>query len=208
MPICSGSSGPLVIAGSLGPQLAAHIRSEPPSPLARIAARLAEPAAQPAVTLALGIMAAISLPLLAHPIIRSDDPATPSSALAAAARLRVSGHVLNSRGVRRLSRLSRRADLYRRAHRAVWQRVSRPLCRRGERRRGRVAQSARPLGRALDFARRRISRLSDCSTVCRAGGASTPTRGPLFTGATARRRTNRSADPAPPSLNQPAFQSH
>jgi len=93
-----GLVGPLVMAGSLGPQLAAHIRSEPPSPLARIAARLAEPAAQPAVTLALGIMAAISLPLLAHPIIRSDDPATPSSALAAAALLGVSGHVLNSEG--------------------------------------------------------------------------------------------------------------
>jgi hypothetical protein len=93
-----GLVGPLVMAGSLGPQLAARIRTEPPSPLCRAAARLAEPAAPPAIALALGMMLAISLPRLAHPIIRADDPATPSSALAAATRLRIAGHVFNAEG--------------------------------------------------------------------------------------------------------------
>ncbi len=93
-----GLVGPLVVAGSLGPQLAARIRTEPPSALARAAARLADPAAPLAVALVLALMLVVSLPLLARPIARDDDPATPSSALAAAARLGLTGHVFNSEG--------------------------------------------------------------------------------------------------------------
>jgi len=93
-----GLVGPLVVAGSLGPQLAAHFRAEPVSVVGRAAARLAEPAAPPAMALAVAAALAMSLPLLARPIVRADDPATPASAIAAAARLGVSGHVLNSEG--------------------------------------------------------------------------------------------------------------
>jgi hypothetical protein len=93
-----GLVGPLAVAGSLGPQLAAHIRTEPLSRIGCLAARLADRAAPPAVALALGIIFAVSLPVLLRPVARADDPVTPSSALAAAARLQISGHVLNSEG--------------------------------------------------------------------------------------------------------------
>jgi hypothetical protein len=93
-----GLVGPLVMAGSLGPQLARYIRSEPPSLVGRLAARLGDPAAVPAIALAFGVMLAISLPVLARPIARADDPVTPASALDAASRLRITGHVLNSEG--------------------------------------------------------------------------------------------------------------
>jgi len=93
-----GLVGPLAVAGSLGPQLAARIRSAAASGVSRAAARLAEPAAIPAVALTLAVALAISLPLLLLPIVRTDDPATPGSALAAAAHLGLSGHVFNSEG--------------------------------------------------------------------------------------------------------------
>jgi hypothetical protein len=93
-----GLVGPLAVAGSLGPQLAARIRSAPDSRVSRAATRLAEPAAAPAAALSLAVALAMSLPLLLRPIIRTDDPATPSSALAAAARLGLSGRVFNSEG--------------------------------------------------------------------------------------------------------------
>lgn len=92
-----GLVGPLVVAGSLGPQLAALICAGPMSAIGRAAARLAQPAAPPAVALALAGMLAISLPLLARPIVRADDPATPASALAAA-RQDLKGHVFDSEG--------------------------------------------------------------------------------------------------------------
>jgi hypothetical protein len=89
---------PLAVAGSLGPQLAARIRSSPASAVGRAAARLAEPAAAPAVVLALAVALTMSLPSLLRPIARADDPATPASALAAAARMGLSGHVFNNEG--------------------------------------------------------------------------------------------------------------
>ena len=93
-----GLVGPLAVAGSLGPQLAARIRSARVSWVSRAAIRLAEPAAAPAVALSLALGLMISLPLLLRPIVRSEDAVTPASALAAAARLGLTGHVFNSEG--------------------------------------------------------------------------------------------------------------
>ena len=92
-----GLVGPLVVAGSLGPQLAARIRSAPPSRISRAAARLAEPAAAPAMALTCAVALALCLPLL-RPIVRTEDRVTPASALAAAARMGLTGHVFNSEG--------------------------------------------------------------------------------------------------------------
>lgn len=91
-----GLVGPLVVAGPLGPQLAARIRVGKPSSVARAVARLAATAAAPAVLLTLGLMLALSLPLAARPLRRADDLATPATALAAARRLGLSGPVFNS----------------------------------------------------------------------------------------------------------------
>ncbi len=93
-----GLVGPLALAGSLGPQLAARIRSFPVSAVGRAVVRLAKPAARPAVALTFAVALAMSLPLLLRPIARADDTATPASALAAAARLGLSGRVFNSEG--------------------------------------------------------------------------------------------------------------
>lgn len=93
-----GLVGPLALAGPLGPQLAARIHAQPASALGRAAARLAAPAGAAATALVLAAALAISLPLAMRPIMRADDPATPASALAAAARLGLSGHVFNSEG--------------------------------------------------------------------------------------------------------------
>ncbi|MGH7031618.1 MAG: hypothetical protein ACREEZ_14475 [Stellaceae bacterium] len=93
-----GLVGPLALAGSLGPQLAARIRSAPPSGVGRAAARLAEPAAFPAVVLGFAVALALCLPLLLRPVVRSGDAVTPASALAAATRLGLSGRVFNSEG--------------------------------------------------------------------------------------------------------------
>jgi hypothetical protein len=91
-----GLVAPLALAGSVGPQLAALIREPRPSWVSRAAARLAEPAAGPAMALSLAIGLVLSLSLLTRPIDRADDLATPSSALAAAARLGLWDHVFNS----------------------------------------------------------------------------------------------------------------
>jgi hypothetical protein len=93
-----GLVGPLVLAASLGPQIAARIRAMPVSALGRTVARLAEPAAVPALALVLAIAFSASLPLMLRPIERADDPVTPTSALAAAARLGLEGPVFNSEG--------------------------------------------------------------------------------------------------------------
>jgi hypothetical protein len=93
-----GLVGPLVLAGSLGPQIAARIGAMPISALGRIVGRLANPAGAPAIALVLAIALSGSLPLLLRPIERADDPATPAEALAAAARLGVAGPVFNSEG--------------------------------------------------------------------------------------------------------------
>lgn len=93
-----GLVGPLAVAASLGPQLAARIRSSPPSMVGRLAAWLADPAAGPAMILTFAAVAAISLPLLLRPIVRTDDQATPKSALEAAARMGLTGRVFNNEG--------------------------------------------------------------------------------------------------------------
>ncbi len=91
-----GLVGPLAVAGSLGPQLAAKIRSAPVSWVSRAAIRLAEPAALPAMALCLAIALGMSLPLLLRPVARTEDAVTPASALAAAARMGLTGRVFNS----------------------------------------------------------------------------------------------------------------
>jgi hypothetical protein len=91
-----GLVGPLAVAGSLGPQLAAKIRTAPISDVSRGAARLAEPAAFPTVALSLAVALGMSLSLLLRPIARVEDAVTPASALAAAARLGLTGRLFNS----------------------------------------------------------------------------------------------------------------
>jgi hypothetical protein len=91
-----GLVGPLAVAGSLGPQLATAIRSAPVSWVSRAAARLAEPAAASAVALTFALTLVLSLPLVLRPIVRTEDAVTPASALAAAARLGLSGRLFNS----------------------------------------------------------------------------------------------------------------
>jgi hypothetical protein len=91
-----GLVGPLAVAGSLGPQLAARIRSAPVSWVSRAAARLAAPAAAPAVALTFAVALALSMPLVLRPIVRTEDAVTPASALATAARLGLSGRLFNS----------------------------------------------------------------------------------------------------------------
>ena len=93
-----GLIGPLAVAASLGPQIAAGIRSAPLSAIGRAVARLGAPAHLPAVALALVIAVATSLPVLLRPIERRDDPVTPAAALAAAERMRLTGPVFNSEG--------------------------------------------------------------------------------------------------------------
>lgn len=91
-----GVVAPLALAGCVGPQLAALIHQQRPSWIGRVAARLAGPPAPPAVALSLAVGLVLSLSLLSRPIDRADDLATPSSALAAAARLGLWDHVFNS----------------------------------------------------------------------------------------------------------------
>ena len=70
----------------------------PISTFGRAASRLVSPVAPPAVGLILALGVAVGLPLLVRPLQRTDDPVTPSSALAAAARLGLEGPVFNSEG--------------------------------------------------------------------------------------------------------------
>jgi hypothetical protein len=91
-----GLVGPLAVAGSLGSQLAARIRAAPMSGVSGAAARLAEPAVHLAVALSLTVALTMSLPLLLQPIVRTEDGATPASAVAAATRLGLSRRVFNS----------------------------------------------------------------------------------------------------------------
>jgi hypothetical protein len=93
-----GLIGPLAVAASLGPQIAARIRPAPVSAVGRAVARLAAPAHLLAVALALVIAVAASLPVLLLPIERRDGPVTPAAALAAAERMRLTGPVFNSEG--------------------------------------------------------------------------------------------------------------
>ena len=91
-----GLVGPLVVAASLGPQIAARIRALPLSALGRGVIRLARPAPMPATALALVMAAAMSLVLVMRPVVRTDDAVTPAAALDAAASLGLRGPVFNS----------------------------------------------------------------------------------------------------------------
>lgn len=91
-----GLVGPLVVAGSHGPALAARLRPATSSALTRGLTRLAAPARAPGIVVALGLALAIAWPTLAGPLARGDDAVTPSSALAAAQRLGLSGRVFNA----------------------------------------------------------------------------------------------------------------
>ena len=87
---------PLIVSSALGPQLAARIRATPSSPLSARVAALAAPASASGVALTMAIVAIFSVLTLLRPIERPDGPETPGNALAAAAKLGVSGPVLNS----------------------------------------------------------------------------------------------------------------
>jgi hypothetical protein len=90
-----GFVGPLAVAAALGPQIAAMVRSTPPSALAAAAARLAAPSGVPALVLAVAIVLGLGAATLARPVDR-DDPLTPAAALAAAGRMGLTGPVFNS----------------------------------------------------------------------------------------------------------------
>ena len=93
-----GLVGPLAVAGSLGPQLAARIRAMPASGISHAVARLAKPAAPLAIVLGLAVALILCLPLLWRPIVHTEDRVTPAAALAAAARMGLAGRVFNSEG--------------------------------------------------------------------------------------------------------------
>jgi len=90
--------GPLLIAAGLGPDLAARVRTERPSPVARGVAALARPAALPGTLAVLAIMALVAAVNLAVPLARPDSPITPAAALEAAQAAKLEGNVLNDEG--------------------------------------------------------------------------------------------------------------
>jgi hypothetical protein len=90
--------GPIAVFASLGPQIAARVRAEPPSALARLAGRLAKPASPAIVALAILASAVVAIVVLLRPLPREDSDITPDAALAAARRMELSGPVFNSEG--------------------------------------------------------------------------------------------------------------
>jgi hypothetical protein len=90
--------GPLAVAASLGPSLAALTARQPQSPLTGWMSRLVRPPAIPAMALVLVLAAALAAPTALRPIVRTDDAVTPATALATAQRVGVSGPVFNSEG--------------------------------------------------------------------------------------------------------------
>ncbi len=88
--------GPLAIAAPLGRHLAALTATQARSRLTLWFAELARPPARPAVAVALLAAAALAAPTALRPVVRGDDAVTPAAALHAAARLGLSGPVLNS----------------------------------------------------------------------------------------------------------------
>jgi hypothetical protein len=93
-----GLVAPLAMAASLGPQVARVVRSDPPSPVARGAARLARPAGLAASALVVTIGLAWGALWLRHPLVRPDGGPRPAAALAAARTLGLTGPVLNAEG--------------------------------------------------------------------------------------------------------------
>jgi hypothetical protein len=93
-----GLVGPLVVAASLGPQIATRVGAAPVSALSRAVIRLASPAHRPAIVSALAVAVMMSLALVMRPIVRTNDPVTPSAALDFAMRMGLRGPVFNSEG--------------------------------------------------------------------------------------------------------------
>jgi hypothetical protein len=90
-----GLVGPLLLAGGLGATLGRYNPICAELPLWRAAARLAGPVRGPALAVTLALAGAVAFPVIAHPITRSDDKATPASAVAAARGLGLAGPVFN-----------------------------------------------------------------------------------------------------------------
>ena len=87
---------PLIISSSLGAQLAARIRAAPSSSLGERVAALAAPASVSGIAVTVAMVFFVGGFALMRPIERVDGPETPGAALAAAAKLGLSGPVLNS----------------------------------------------------------------------------------------------------------------
>ena len=92
-----GLVGPLAVAASLGPQIAARIGPQLSS-LSRGFIRLARPARAPAQVLAAVIAVSMSLPIILRPVERTEDGVTPAAALSAARAMGLKGPVFNSEG--------------------------------------------------------------------------------------------------------------
>ena len=89
---------PLAVAASLGPQIAAKVRSDPPSALAQALARLALPVTRAGAVAAALIALLLCAPLLLRGVKGPEDSVTPAYALAEAQRLGLAGPVFNSEG--------------------------------------------------------------------------------------------------------------
>jgi hypothetical protein len=87
---------PMIVSSALGPQLAAWVRSTPSSTLSERVAALARPANAAGLAVTVAMIAVLGVLTLLRPIERPDGPETPGAALAAAAKMRLSGPVLNS----------------------------------------------------------------------------------------------------------------
>ncbi|MBV9584181.1 MAG: hypothetical protein JO213_04770 [Alphaproteobacteria bacterium] len=87
---------PLAVAAPLGTQIRERLRAVPTSTLSRHVERLAEPAALPGMLIAGLLMLFVGMAMVARPIDRSGDPATPAAALAAARSMSASGPVFNA----------------------------------------------------------------------------------------------------------------
>jgi hypothetical protein len=90
--------GPLAVAGSMGRRIAAVIRANPGSPVARGVTYLAQPAGRSALLASAILFLGLGAASVAVPIRRDDDAVTPSSALAAARQAGVQGNVFNNEG--------------------------------------------------------------------------------------------------------------
>jgi hypothetical protein len=88
--------GPLAVAASLGPQIAAQVRSVRPSAFARLMTRMAAPVSSLYLRLAMVLFIAIGFSSLPIPLKRGDGGATPGAALEAAKRMGLSGPVFNT----------------------------------------------------------------------------------------------------------------
>jgi len=90
--------GPLAVAAALGPQLAARIRTEPPSGLARWLAQRAQPGNRLGIALAILLAFAVGFATIWLRPAPSDRGPAPVAAVAAARAMHLAGSVLNEEG--------------------------------------------------------------------------------------------------------------